>query len=192
MTQTPVKLSFEEYLTYNDGTDNRYELVDGELVPMTPASPRHSDIAAFLFIQLYQLYQEVQRKGLDWKVKFGDVGVRTQVKRSRLPDVSVIAGDVWQQIPPRASAVLTVPLLLAVEVISPDYRTVDTVDKLREYQAVGIPEYWTVDWDTNTPNVTVRLLVDDQYQETVFTGSQQIVSRTFPELALTVEQVLSA
>ncbi len=23
MTQTPLKLSFEEYLTYDDGTDNR-------------------------------------------------------------------------------------------------------------------------------------------------------------------------
>lgn len=33
MTQTPVKLSFEEYLIYDDGTDKRYELVDGELVP---------------------------------------------------------------------------------------------------------------------------------------------------------------
>jgi len=28
MTQTP-KLSFEEYLAYDDGTDNRYELADG-------------------------------------------------------------------------------------------------------------------------------------------------------------------
>ncbi len=25
------KLSFQEYLNYDDGTDNRYELVDGEL-----------------------------------------------------------------------------------------------------------------------------------------------------------------
>lgn len=189
MTQTPVKLSFEEYLTYDDGTDKRYELVDGELVPMTPASPRHSDIAAFLFIQFYQ---EVQRKGLDWKVKPGDVGVRTAFKRSRLPDVSVIAGDVWQQILSQDSAVLTVPLLLAVEVISPNYRSVDTVDKLSEYQAIGIPEYWTVDWDTDTPNVTVRRLVNGLYQERVFTGTQRIISQTFPELYLTAEQVLSA
>ena len=40
MTRTPVKLSFEEYLVYDDGTDVRYELVDGELVPMTPTDSR--------------------------------------------------------------------------------------------------------------------------------------------------------
>lgn len=38
MTQTPVKLTFEEYLAYDDGTDNRYELVDGELVMSSSAN----------------------------------------------------------------------------------------------------------------------------------------------------------
>lgn len=189
MTKTPVKLSFEEYLTYNDGTDNRYELVDGDLVQMTPASPRHSDIAAFMFIQFYQ---EVERLKLDWKVKLGDVGVRTKQKKSRLPDVSVISGEVWRLVRNQTSAILEVPMLLAVEVISPAMRSVDTVDKLAEYQAIGIPEYWTVDWDTDTPNVTVYNLVEGRYQATVFTGNQRIVSQIFPELTLTAEQVLSA
>jgi Uma2 family endonuclease len=27
MLKTPIILTFEEYLTYDDGTDNRYELV---------------------------------------------------------------------------------------------------------------------------------------------------------------------
>lgn len=35
-TSTPAKtlLTFEEYLVYDDGSDSRYELVDGELVEM--------------------------------------------------------------------------------------------------------------------------------------------------------------
>jgi len=32
MTQARTRLSFEEYLAYGDGTDTRYELVDGVLV----------------------------------------------------------------------------------------------------------------------------------------------------------------
>lgn len=36
MTQTPIKLSFEEYLAYDDRTDKRYELVNGELVVVPP------------------------------------------------------------------------------------------------------------------------------------------------------------
>jgi Uma2 family endonuclease len=30
------QLSFEEYLAYDDGTDTRYELVNGQLEPMNP------------------------------------------------------------------------------------------------------------------------------------------------------------
>lgn len=50
MSQAETKLStltFEKYLTYDDGTDSRYELVDGELVLMPPPVPKHSDIVIF-------------------------------------------------------------------------------------------------------------------------------------------------
>jgi Uma2 family endonuclease len=184
-----MKLSFEEYLTYDDGTDVLYELVDGELVPMTPVSPKHSDIAEFLD---RQFYRETQRLERNWKVKRGDVAIQTQTDRSRLPDVVAIDGEVWQNLRESLRALLTVPPLLVVEVIHPDRRTEDILDKRDEYQALRIPEYWTVDWDTNTPNITVRSLVDGRYQTAVFTASQRIFSRTFPELVLTAEQVLSA
>jgi len=38
MTYAPVKLTFEQYLEYDDGTDNRYELCDGDLRLMPPES----------------------------------------------------------------------------------------------------------------------------------------------------------
>lgn len=40
--------------------------------------------------------------------------------------------------------------------------------------------------------MTVLLLVEGLYEETEFRGSERIISQTFPELALTFEQVLSA
>jgi Uma2 family endonuclease len=36
------RLSFEDYLKYDDGTDTRYELVNGELIPMSLGSD-HKD-----------------------------------------------------------------------------------------------------------------------------------------------------
>jgi Uma2 family endonuclease len=42
------QLSFEEYLAYDDGTDTRYELVNGQLEPMNPPTFRHLFIAKFL------------------------------------------------------------------------------------------------------------------------------------------------
>jgi Uma2 family endonuclease len=55
VTNTKRLLTFEEYFAYDDGTDTRYELVDGELVEMPPESPLNCNIARFLFIQFGQL-----------------------------------------------------------------------------------------------------------------------------------------
>ena len=45
MTQAIAKpkLTYQEYLTYNDGTDTRYELVDGELVAMNSPRAKHCE-----------------------------------------------------------------------------------------------------------------------------------------------------
>ncbi|MGL5940069.1 MAG: hypothetical protein ACRC2S_06725 [Waterburya sp.] len=40
-------LSFVEYINYNDGTDNHYELVLGKLEIMNPPTVRHFLIAKF-------------------------------------------------------------------------------------------------------------------------------------------------
>jgi len=52
-----------------------------------------------------------------------------------------------------------------------------------------IPEYWIV--NLLEAKVTVLLLVEGLYEDKELKGNQQIISQTFPELALTVEQVLS-
>jgi Uma2 family endonuclease len=48
MTATKSRLNLEEYLSYEDETDNRYEFDDGELVEMPPAIRLHRKIAKFL------------------------------------------------------------------------------------------------------------------------------------------------
>lgn len=48
MTVTTQKLTFAEYLAYADGTNTRYELVDGDLVPMSLGTGKYGGIAEFL------------------------------------------------------------------------------------------------------------------------------------------------
>ncbi|HAO10039.1 MAG TPA: hypothetical protein DCQ51_02385 [Planktothrix sp. UBA8407] len=188
MTQTPVKLTFDEYLTYDDGTDNRYELEDGVLIPMTPASPIHSDIVEIV----YDTFKaEVKRLGLDLKVKQGDVGVRTRFSRSRQPDIAIIQGEDWRRLRQfKKSAILEVPALLVVEVVSPgeDNENRDYVKKMTEYAEFGIYEYWII--DPLTQQVIVNLLINESYQNNIFIGQQRIISQLFPELNLTLEQIL--
>ncbi len=63
-TTKPVErlYTFKEYLIYDDGTDKRYELEDGVLLEMPPASDLHEAIITFLLIRFYL---EIQRLGLD-------------------------------------------------------------------------------------------------------------------------------
>lgn len=185
MVQTSKRLyTFEEYLTYDDGTDQRYELVDGELVEVPPPRGRHAKIARFLF---KQFDGEIERLGLPCITSW-DIGVRTAVNRSRLPDLVIITQEQEQAILD-VSAVVQTPPLLAVEIVSESNSSTDYRYKRSEYAVRGIPEYWIV--DSFQSKVTVLLLVEGLYEAQEFTGNEQIVSPTFPELALAVAQVLA-
>ena len=46
---TQKQMTLEEYITYNDGTDTRYELRDGVLVAMGAESDANVSIAMFLY-----------------------------------------------------------------------------------------------------------------------------------------------
>jgi len=176
-----TKFTFEEYLTYNDGTDNRYELEDGELIRMNPPTFRHAFIISFL---TDAFMAEIRKFTLPW-ITLSGIGVRTSVNRSRIPDICVINREEISNFD--VSAVME-SALIAVEIVSPESRTRDYRFKRSEYSVVGIPEYWIV--DPTEQKVTILTLVEGFYEQIEFRGNETIISQTFPELALTVEQVL--
>lgn len=190
MVSTPTKkISFKEYLSYDDGTNKRYELVDGKLIKMPPASFLHSDIIDFIadcFKAIALKYQ------LDIKIKTGDVGIRTGMNSSRIPDISVIDGQIWKSYRRDKSAVIEDNIVLAVEVVSPGTEQIsrDYTDKAIEYQNTGVPEYWIV--DPIEQKITVLVLKDGNYTKAVFTGNDAISSRTFSQLKLTAIEILEA
>ncbi|MBE9155485.1 Uma2 family endonuclease [Nodosilinea sp. LEGE 06152] len=177
--------TFEDYLAYDDGSENRYELVDGELVAMSPPVMEHFLIAKFLE---QALDIEIRRLQRPW-LCFRESGVRTGLRKSRLTDVSVVTLDQAQELKGRSVVFSTSPLLV-IEVVSPDSVTRDYRYKRTEYAALEIPEYWVV--DPLESKVTVLVFNEGLYDETVFVGDQVLVSPTFPELALTVDQILAA
>lgn len=184
---SPVRdrlFSFEEYLAYDDGTDNRYELVDGSLELMNPPTFKHILIAKFLE---RSLEAEISRLGLPWMC-FREAGIRTGLKKSRLSDLYIIPSDRVQQ-SLDASAVCETPPLFVTEIVSPDSIVREYRYKRSEYAALGIPEYWIV--DPLKRLVTVLFLESGLYEETEFAGDRAILFRTFPELLLTPNQVLA-
>ncbi len=81
-------------------------------------------------------------------------------------------------------------LAVPVEVVSPESVSRDYETQTLEYATFGVDEYWII--DPLQAKVTLCLLVDSVYNQTVLTGSQQIVSRLFPQINLTAQQLLAA
>ncbi len=193
------KLTFEEFLQqYPDG-DGIYELVNGKIIPVEPTRA-HKNIARYL---VRRFDKEIERLGLDYIVD-KDIIIKTLTadgeERGRNPDVSVVSQSLWNA-NVLAYGAITEPIQVAVEVVSTNWED-DYVDKLDEYQRLGIPEYWIVDYlaiasraylgNPKVSSVFVYQLIDNQYQAQKFSGNDQIISPTFPELKLTVEEVFAA
>ena len=82
---TPRRLSLEEYLNYDDGTDTRYELVDGVLVEMGNESTLNNWIAGFLYAYFLQ-HMGIPFYQLGVKQK---VQVNSRLASAREPDLIV-------------------------------------------------------------------------------------------------------
>lgn len=185
IVQTAENLfSFEDYLNYEDGTDNRYELVLGKLELMTPPTVRHFLIAKFLE-QICD--REIEKKNLNW-LCFREAGVRTGWQKSRLPDLFIIERNAAMALLDSSAVFQTTPFLI-VEIVSPESKKRDYRFKRSEYAALEVPEYWIIDPQEN--KVTVLVLNEGLYEETVFTDGEKVVSSIFSELELIVREILA-
>ena len=128
-----------------------------------------------------------------------ELGQQTAMATSRLPDVAVVPVDAIENL--QTSAVLSVPAPLVVEIVSSNWRD-DYLTKLAEYEALGIPEYWIVDYQglggtryigrPKQPTLSVYALTEGEYQVTRFCQGETVTSPTFPDLELPVDQVFRA
>ncbi|MBW4614193.1 MAG: Uma2 family endonuclease [Desmonostoc vinosum HA7617-LM4] len=192
MTSTTQKLTFEEYLTYNDGTDTRYELVDGEMIAMSLGTGQHGAIIRFVARQFENALAQSQQP---WVALPALVGVRSPRGRNwdtcRIPDVTVLTVTQWEAMSDR-EAVINLnepPPILVVEVVSRSTKAEDYRSKRAEYGLLEIPEYWIV--DPLEGKITLCILEHQFYDSTEFRANEALQSPTFPNLNLTAAQILA-
>jgi len=189
MTTTTRRMTLEEYLDYDDGTDTRYELVNGELAEVPSESDLNNLIAVYLLAEFLRFMPvRLLRRGTEVVVN----GYRTT---TRIPDLIVLTDDLAAALSGAKRSVIMPdmpPPALVVEIVSPgttnearDYRY-----KRSEYAARSIAEYWIV--DPQQAQITILTLVAGLYEEAVFKGNDRLVSSTLPNLDLTPAQVLQA
>lgn len=191
-------MSFEKFLQWIPEDGRQYELYSGVAVQMQPTGP-HELVSAFiaeeliLFFRQHQLPYIIPKSGLITP-KLPDSGYR--------PDVVAIDKTALTDEPLWVSASTVqfgriVPLL--VEVVSTNWRD-DYGHKLVEYEAMGVAEYWIVDYRAlgavryigkpKQPTITMCQLVEGEYQMQRKVAGQMLESAVFPDLKLSVDAVL--
>jgi Uma2 family endonuclease len=189
-TDTSPTLTFEEYRVYQGDPDVQYELYKGKLIPMPIASALHTSICEYL---VYKLQRYLAEHNLDLVVKTS-VGVRTEDATSRIPDVVICTQSLWKQALARPSSGilgLDETPLVVIEVVS-ENRRVDYITKRVEYNLADVPEYVIVDPAQNRQRVRVMAFPegDDIYEEVDYLPGEEMVSVVFPNLRLSVNEIL--
>ncbi len=116
MTTATTRLTLDEYLAYDDGTDNRYELVDGKLILMPPETDRNNLIALYLLAEFLKLVPIRLIRHKDTEIVV--TGNRARV---RLPDLMILTEELLAAIGGRRATIapdMPSPALV-VEVLSP-------------------------------------------------------------------------
>jgi Uma2 family endonuclease len=201
MVETVSQLmTLEEFWEWYPDGYGRYELRNGVPIEMRPTGT-HGQVGGFLTIKLGI---EIERLQLPYIIPREAIIKPVDTDKSAYnPDVMILDRTTLEDEPfwkKRSTVTLGKSIPLVIEVVSTNWRD-DYGHKLIDYEALGIPEYWIVDYlglggrryigSPKQPTFSVYQLVDGEYQGEQFRGSDRIISPTFPELNLTAEQVFA-
>ncbi len=192
MTQAkPRFATFEEYLSYSEDLEGRFQLIDGELIELPPESEPNNWIARCLLITLASSGVISPRLIVIHTLELQVPILQPKDPANRFPDLVILREEHLELTQRRLTVTLEMPPpRLIAEVVSPGRtnRDRDYINKRAQYAAIGVPEYWLI--DPNSQTVMVLTLQGDDYSEVgTFRGSDSIVSPTIPELRLTAKQV---
>jgi Uma2 family endonuclease len=193
----PQLTTFDEFIAWYP-KDGRYELINGRVCEVKPTGP-HEQVGGYLN---RRLSVEIDRLELPYFIPKSCTVKPFSEQAGYLPDVvlvdqtKLVDEPRWQQ---ESTLIRGVSMPLVVEVVSTNWRD-DYQRKAADYEEMGIPEFWIVDYlglggrryigTPKQPTFSVYQWVDGEYQATLFRGEERILSPTFPELALTLAQIL--
>ena len=202
MIQTLTKpISFDEFVVwYPENTTCKYELHNGRIVEMPLGTGYHSNITGFISLKLGV---QIDRYELPYSIP-GDCLLKPLDDESGYqPDVIVLdKGELSKEPRWQKESIITLgsSVRLVVEVVSTNWQN-DYLRKVGDYELMGIPEYWIVDYlglggrrfigDPKSPTLSVYNMVNGEYEVRQFRDDERVESLVFPELQLTAKQIFN-
>jgi Uma2 family endonuclease len=158
MSETARLVTAEE-LEHFPSDDNRFELVEGRLIPMSPVSFEHGRVVLRIGFLLARYLEDRPVGAVVAEVGFT---LARNPDTVRAPDIAFIRTD---RVPARdARGFFEGPPDVAIEVLSPDDREAEIREKVAEYLARGAPLVVVIDpedrivttFQPNGPQVILR------------------------------------
>ena len=138
-------LTVAEYAALPEDTDGRrYELVEGNLVMSPRPTTAHQTCLKRLVRRIDDQLPDDRDSAIDVDVDLG-LSAPTRPGFVRAPDIVVADRDAVERSEDTRTLLSAREIVLAIEIISPGSRRLDTVVKRDEYADAGIPHYWVVD-----------------------------------------------
>ena len=151
MTIDTKKLTYEAFLALPE-TKQRYEVIDGEMLLMSPSpTPEHQRIALNLSLQLAPFVREHQLGELFFAPL--DVLITRSPLQTRQPDLLFVSNPRRDIIGPQQ--IEGGPDLI-VAILSPSNTRADMEAKLHDYWRIGVQECWLVSPEARTIEVMQR------------------------------------
>lgn len=198
--QQPI--TFDEFVEWLPETSEcRYELHRGVIVEMPKPRGKHSKVSGNL---AYDVGTAIRQEKLPYFIPKECIVCSIDGNSGYEPDIIVLDEPGLIDEPDwESGSIVTLgkSIKIIVEVVSTNWRD-DYFTKLGEYEALGIQEYWIVDYaglggrrligNPKQPTFTVCQLVDGEYDWQQFRAGECLISPTFPDLSLMVDLVFGA
>src|SRR5919198_3377600 len=177
-------LSVENFLELADrlgwDEDTRVELLDGEIVWMSPIGDPHAGCVGRLNRLFTRRYPD--EAALVWPqnpVRISDIDLPQ-------PDLGLLKprADYYSSHTPRPEDVLVL-----VEVADTTVRT-DLGRKARIYATAGVREYWVIDLNSRGVYVHRQPIGGDYAARTILKGSDRLSAQFAPDVSFTVDEIL--
>lgn len=195
----PKKVTFDEFIAwYPEKSAHHYELHNGVIVEMPKATGQHSELGGLLS---FEIGLQCRRHQLPYFIPKECLVKPFRDESGYEPDIIVLDRQAVANEPRwLKESVITIgsSIRLIVEIISTNWRD-DYFTKARDYEEMGIPEYWIVDYlglggrqfigNPKQPTFSVYQLIDGEYQVSQFRGDRPIQSPVFPDFNLSAEQI---
>ncbi|MDE0198627.1 MAG: Uma2 family endonuclease [Caldilineaceae bacterium] len=182
MQSVKAMLTFADYLETSD--DERYELLNGELI----LSPSPKEIHQYISSVLHILIGTFAREHNLGRVYFSPFDVVLSDTNVVQPDLLFVSNERTQIITP--DNIRGAPDLV-VEILSPSTAELDRTTKLELYARHGVREYWIVDPSAKT--IMVLVLGLDRFEVGGIYGIGHILrSPTLEGFRLPMEELFEA